>query len=137
MARLRDGTLVRHRIKGYIGTIFGVTRMKELFELPTDPIGYRVKPFTRLAQDVFIASPDNIETLENMTLEDRHRANALFLGFEWKGTRRRIIDDSNRPSRVSYCWFCKLKINNTVDLECIACGWILCNCGACGCGYKM
>jgi len=39
-------------------------------------------------------------------------------------------------NRASYCWNCKQPVDNSVDLECSACGWIICgNCGACGCTY--
>jgi hypothetical protein len=36
--------------------------------------------------------------------------------------------------RVSHCWSCKNPLDNAVDIECVACGWIVCRCGACGCG---
>lgn len=36
--------------------------------------------------------------------------------------------------RASYCWRCHKKVDNTVDLECVRCAWIVCgNCGTCGC----
>lgn len=31
---------------------------------------------------------------------------------------------------------CRGNLDNSVDLEGSACGWILCRCGACGCGYR-
>jgi hypothetical protein len=37
--------------------------------------------------------------------------------------------------RVTHCWNCKEHLDNLFDLECSACGWIICRCGACGCGY--
>lgn len=38
--------------------------------------------------------------------------------------------------RVSHCWNCKQPVDNSIDLECSACGWIICgSCGACGCTY--
>ena len=39
-------------------------------------------------------------------------------------------------NRVSHCYECKRPVDNTYDLECVACGWIICsNCVSCGCGY--
>jgi hypothetical protein len=26
-------------------------------------------------------------------------------------------------------------LDNAVDVECVACDWIICVCGACGCGF--
>ncbi len=40
---------------------------------------------------------------------------------------------AQNKSRASVCWNCKKSVNNSVDLECLACGWIVCgSCGACG-----
>lgn len=40
-------------------------------------------------------------------------------------------------SRTSCCYKCKGPVNNTFDLECRACSWIICSyCAACGCGYS-
>ena len=36
--------------------------------------------------------------------------------------------------RVSHCYACKTTVDNSYDLECARCGWIICgHCGACGC----
>ena len=35
---------------------------------------------------------------------------------------------------VSHCYACKTTVDNSHDLECARCGWIICgHCGACGC----
>lgn len=41
---------------------------------------------------------------------------------------------SNKP-RQTRCYNCKKAINNEMNAECCSCGWIVCFCGACGCGY--
>jgi hypothetical protein len=46
----------------------------------------------------------------------------------------RIAGPRNR--RVTHCWACKRDLDSEIDFECIACGWILCKCGACGCPYN-
>lgn len=43
---------------------------------------------------------------------------------------------SGRTHRVTHCYSCKSHLDNAIDVECEACGWIVCGCGACGCGYK-
>ena len=54
MARHRR---VRHRIDGYTGVVLGTTRLKHLFENPTDEVEERVK----LANgEIRIASPSNL-----------------------------------------------------------------------------
>jgi hypothetical protein len=35
----------------------------------------------------------------------------------------------------AHCYSCKSLLTNATELECASCGWILCKCGACGCGY--
>ena len=43
---------------------------------------------------------------------------------------------SNRKVRRTYCNSCKKALSNQVDLECKSCGWILCECGNCGCNSE-
>ncbi len=38
--------------------------------------------------------------------------------------------------RVTHCWLCKRGLDNLIDVECVACGWIVCRCGACGCANR-
>ena len=40
-----------------------------------------------------------------------------------------------RSHRITHCWSCKSPLDNSIDLECPACNWIICACGACGCGW--
>ena len=40
-----------------------------------------------------------------------------------------------RDRRVTNCHSCGKTLDNGIELECEACGWILCDCGACGCGF--
>ena len=39
-------------------------------------------------------------------------------------------------TREAHCWSCRSKINNRLYLECSICSWIVCPCGACGCGWQ-
>lgn len=41
-----------------------------------------------------------------------------------------------RKHRITHCYECKESLDNSIDIECNKCEWIICNwCGACGCGY--
>lgn len=64
---------------------------------------------------------------------DRHKANLANIGRDYLGVRP---SSESRVHRVSHCYSCKKDLDNTVDVECVSCGWILCRCGACGCGWS-
>jgi hypothetical protein len=34
-----------------------------------------------------------------------------------------------------HCFNCENPLANGIDLECVTCGWTVCNCGVCGCVY--
>jgi hypothetical protein len=40
-----------------------------------------------------------------------------------------------RELRVTHCYSCYAKISNETQIECRRCRWIVCDCGACGCGH--
>lgn len=60
-----------------------------------------------------------------------HRRRLESLGLEYRGVRPARAG----YRRVTHCWSCKRHLDSSVDVECAVCGWILCRCGACGCGY--
>jgi hypothetical protein len=37
--------------------------------------------------------------------------------------------------RVTHCYSCQHGLSSAVNLACKKCRWLLCSCGACGCGY--
>jgi hypothetical protein len=47
---------------------------------------------------------------------------------------RQVRLPSGRTRRVTHCHKCKRHLDNAMDVECEACKWIICRCGACGCG---
>lgn len=51
------------------------------------------------------------------------------------GKRNLGLQYSYKIHRVTHCYACKKPLDNSIDLECVACGWIICKCGACGCGW--
>ncbi|WP_133300540.1 hypothetical protein [Seongchinamella sediminis] len=84
--------------------------------------------------------PENLDTFtkeywrkKHQAIEANHSAHLKKLGLASTGTRPR---SKQHPIRVTHCWSCTRDLDSTIDLECCSCGWILCRCGACGCGYK-
>lgn len=63
-------------------------------------------------------------------LIQRHRDHLVKMGKEYKGSR--IVEPT--VHRTAKCWNCHEPLDNAADLECNSCGWIVCSCGACGCG---
>ena len=41
-----------------------------------------------------------------------------------------------RNVRTPKCNGCRRLLNSMDDPKCRVCGWLLCRCGACGCGYR-
>ena len=58
-----------------------------------------------------------------------HKTRLNNLHLPYRGTKK-----STTQSRTANCWACWSALNNYCDDECCVCGWIICQCGACGCG---
>lgn len=71
-------------------------------------------------------------TLRYGELEAKNRRFLERHGRVFAGTQPR---SKTLPFRVTHCYACKEHLDSTTNLECIACHWILCQCGACGCAY--
>ena len=41
----------------------------------------------------------------------------------------------HKKSKVWNCYSCKEKLDSKQNITCDSCGWLICYCGACGCGY--
>ncbi|WP_422842981.1 hypothetical protein [Acidovorax sp. M2(2025)] len=67
------------------------------------------------------------------TLVERHQTALEASGRKYLGVR---ASSAPRGRRITHCYACKQHLDNTIDIECVACGWILCLCSACGCGYQ-
>jgi hypothetical protein len=65
-------------------------------------------------------------------LEKNHRVWIGALEAKYVGVR------ASRRSRAAgaRCYACKKELDGTIGLECVGCGWGLCECGACGCGRQ-
>ncbi len=81
-----------------------------------------------------------VESFKNFPLRQRQAEldakNKAFLerlGKAFAGTRPRSPD---REVRATHCYACAKQLKSDVEFECSACSWLLCDCGACGCGYQ-
>ncbi len=80
-----------------------------------------------------LSARDEIEELTkdyNTAIETRHRKFLKDKGISYPGTKK-----PGKRKRATNCYSCKKHLDNDIDKECRACGWIICFCGACGCGY--
>ena len=62
----------------------------------------------------------------------RHQEFLNSLGVNYLGI---MPTDIAVKHRVTHCYNCKENLDNNINIECNACHWIICECGACGCGY--
>ena len=76
------------------------------------------------------------EDIENP--ESEMRRLAVFIArkkfLSSRGLKEASLRRGDRRHRIARCYNCTRKVDNEFDLECTACGWIVCDCGACGCG---
>lgn len=80
-----------------------------------------------------LISRADLERLENethrKTIVNAHKAFLKKLHIGHKGTRIGFLKRSE-PT----CYQCSNPADGSIDLECNICGWVICSCGACGCG---
>lgn len=153
LAERHSKDLVRHVQNDYVGWRDGTTKFAKFFEKPTDTEGVRVRlpegtiacasreSLIKISQDDFVSCAHvqvaryieeqrRVSALKRREIELRHRQRLEEAGFRYCGVRQRASQ-----LRWTHCWSCKSLLTNATEIECIACGWILCKCGACGCGY--
>ena len=81
---------------------------------------------------IFDHSDKNLANNFSQTIHD-HKKRLNKLQIEYLGTRK----PSGKSPRTANCYSCGKDLDNAIDLECKQCGWMLCFCGACGCGYTQ
>ena len=62
----------------------------------------------------------------------KHRAYLDEHGKPYSG----VSEGVSRPLRSTHCYSCKSPLDSTLHIECNTCRWMICYCGACGCGYS-
>jgi|AntRauTorckE6833_2_1112554.scaffolds.fasta_scaffold08352_4 hypothetical protein len=53
-----------------------------------------------------------------------------------QGIYSQVDKFTKNKARVTHCYSCKHGLDSRKAEKCSKCGWIMCNCGACGCGYE-
>lgn len=69
-------------------------------------------------------------------LQELHQKHLLREGFPVSRPSVQISRDISRH-RLTHCWKCQGTLDSHNDFECIRCHWMICQCGACGCGYRF
>lgn len=62
----------------------------------------------------------------------RHREYLERHGKKYAG----VSENSRRSHRATHCYACKASLDSDLHIECKSCSWLICHCGACGCGYE-
>lgn len=65
----------------------------------------------------------------------RHKQRMKDLGRRYSGVADVAEKGEGRRVRKTQCYDCKKPLETGFFLECSACAWMICICGACGCGY--
>jgi hypothetical protein len=94
----------------------------------------KVDEFAKSYVPPTIFAADEIDQIKFQYDTDIREAHRLFvenLGIPYSGT-----SISSRTRRITHCYSCKNHLDNAIDTECNTCHWIVCGCGACGCGYS-
>lgn len=73
-----------------------------------------------------------LDGVRRIKAEQRHREFLASLGAHDNGVSPVT---TIKKHRTPHCYKCKYLLDNSIDIECNTCGWIVCSCGACGCGY--
>jgi len=73
-----------------------------------------------------------IEQQRRDDLPRRHRAYLERHGFADRG----VICVEDAKHRTTQCWYCGGHLDSTQFVACTSCRWLICYCGACGCGYS-
>lgn len=63
---------------------------------------------------------------------ERHQEYLKEHGKQYSG----VIEGSTKKHRTTHCYSCKDSLDSSLHLECKSCSWLICYCGACGCGYQ-
>ena len=86
------------------------------------------------AQLSALLSPEvllQVEEAQRVRTRQAHRERLAAMGLDFKGIRKKF----NQRERAARCHECARSLDSSHNLDCAACAWMICKCGACGCGY--
>lgn len=104
-----------------VATVVGEYRAAEKFAEQFNP------PEISAAAEI-----ENLTASYHSMVEKNHKNFLRDHGKPDLGTR-----STSNKFRVTHCYSCKNELDSELYMECRSCGWIICSCGACGCGYEM
>lgn len=124
----KPGTMVYHAGKDLYGLVDDETRMPKYFEKPSDTFAVR---FVSLAGKKVFASASNLETVTSKEqIQTIHRRRLEHDKLTYHGFQAA----TPKSHKKAKCWQCHRPLSNSFGMECVACHWFICTCGACGCG---
>jgi len=94
----------------------------------------KIKTVLRHYQTQQFSAEDEILEITKVFQSELKEAHEFFL--QEHGLDNCDLRPSRGSQRHTHCYSCAEELDNSVDLECSNCGWIVCVCGACGCGYS-
>lgn len=62
---------------------------------------------------------------------EKHKQYLTRHKIEYKGA----VIVASKAHRATHCYACKDELDSQLHIQCQSCGWLICYCGACGCGY--
>ena len=123
-----NGTVVLDRASNTTGIIEGTTQISSLMIYENDTFAYRLRVGTKIV----LASPmDVVKVAEGDRRRILHREYLLSIGI----TEQRYIPRRGHKKYLeTHCWRCETELDSVSDAECLRCGRLICDCGACWCG---
>ena len=90
-----------------------------------------------IAAELLTKEKEEQQRLSNSPTNDQQKQitkHREFLSELGKTGDARVVE--SRRHRATHCYSCKCGLSSTSNLECTSCNWLICKCGACGCGYS-
>jgi hypothetical protein len=122
---LYPATMARKRIRKAATDVASVAI--SCFDKWVDSYGSKLSDLSQVRREAKLFALDG-----DLTLDERHEKHLIRFGVPYRRSQKTTM----ARFRTTHCWACKQSISTTTDHQCLTCAWILCNCGACGCGYQ-
>lgn len=122
----------RDELRAIVKSIYGQERV-QAFSIYSE---WKKENFERFLQTEPLRIIEESRRLkaEEDKLKENYRNKLIELGFDPDEFIAQKV--TPRRHRVTHCYSCKRGLDNKLFFECNACHWIICTCGACGCGYS-
>ena len=142
--RLRDHLRELYRVfRSDFGTVTleRVQNLNDIHAGRTPPLRHVARFELTEAVDKILAtefkSGDELKTTVAAELSELIKArHAAHLARQAEDEAARRMQKQVSRVRTPVCWNCHRQLDNRLSAECATCGWIICLCGACGCGSK-